>query len=216
MVTNNVNGKVYIGMTRDSLRRRRNNHRSRTANGRTPFGRALRKYEPTAFSWDVIDTFQTTVEGKDKERHWISITMSQCPTFGYNLTDGGDGGDTSMCFTDDTRRKMSVATKKSWEQNYEHRRSLVVGEKNPMYGRKHTEASNRLNRLHQPMLGKSENVAHTKSRIAAMMSSPRFLQLAHRKTEAIEKLKCGVLPHDVASYYDVDIKTVYRWKRNIK
>lgn len=87
--TNKINGKVYIGQTRETLLARKSGHLKRAKSGyKTHFYNAIRKYGEDSFDWDIICT------AYDKE------TLNELETFfiekydsinsGYNMVDSGD------------------------------------------------------------------------------------------------------------------------------
>ena len=90
--TNKVNGKVYIGQTKKTLRTRMKEHFAQ-ANKDTArkgyFQRALKRYGENGFSWDVIDTADSAEELNEKEEDWI-IHYGSYGDNGYNLTPGGN------------------------------------------------------------------------------------------------------------------------------
>lgn len=96
LVTNLVNGKVYVGKTEKGLQKRWSKH---VENCRKGVGfrlyTAMRKYDPSSFSIEVVDIAKSGKEMNDLERIWIFLMCSRDPKYGYNMTDGGDGGDTS-------------------------------------------------------------------------------------------------------------------------
>lgn len=88
MVTNKINGKKYIGQTKNSLPQRKHRHHSDARNHRTTmyFHNALRKYGEKAFEWNVL--WEHTTYNKsllsDMEKYYIKELSPE-----YNLTDGG-------------------------------------------------------------------------------------------------------------------------------
>ncbi len=105
--TNLVNGKMYIGKSKN-FDERKKSHRRDTKNGdQVYFHRALRKYGTENFDWQVIDQAETDQELDDKEKYWVQFYKSFDPQFGYNLTKGGDGGSPN----EETRRKIGTANK---------------------------------------------------------------------------------------------------------
>lgn len=112
-ITNNVNGKFYIGKTqRSSLVRRWKEHQRKALdeNYRHPLYDGIRHHGLENFSIEVWE--ECNIELLDeREKFWIAKLSPV-----YNLTTGGDGGDT---FTrkpehmkEETRKKISVAMKK--------------------------------------------------------------------------------------------------------
>lgn len=107
--TNKTNGKVYIGITKTSLRRRISAHLS---SSRTrPFARALAKYGVDGFAWEVVATCATTKELYATECRLIAELNCRAETgWGYNRTAGG-AGKNGMVVTEETKRKISLAGK---------------------------------------------------------------------------------------------------------
>jgi group I intron endonuclease len=90
-VTNNINQKLYVGKTELTLVQRKAGHYQRAAAGsETNFHRALRLYNKTDFTWEVLCECSSEEELDSMERFFIE----QYDTFrtGYNMTAGGDGG----------------------------------------------------------------------------------------------------------------------------
>lgn len=93
-VTNQVNGKVYIGKTtKRNIRIRWREHiQEAERGGKTPFKRALRKYGYDKFVLEPLCEVRTLTELNEEEARFIALYQSQIPEKGYNLTGGGDGG----------------------------------------------------------------------------------------------------------------------------
>lgn len=90
-ITNDVNGKVYIGKTLFSVEKRWKEHLNDSRRERCknrPLYRAMNKYGVEHFHIETIE--QCTDENvSDKEKYWISYYKSYHN--GYNATYGGDG-----------------------------------------------------------------------------------------------------------------------------
>ena len=116
-ITNKVNGKVYIGQTRQTLKQRWSQHCCQDA---CPFlHNAIVKYGRDQFTVEQIDSANTQEEANAKEKYWIEQYGSANEEKGYNLALGGAFGN----FNDATRQKMSESHK---------------GEKNGFYGKHHS------------------------------------------------------------------------------
>lgn len=94
-VTNNINGKVYIGQTRLGPRFRWKQHINssmcETSNDyNTHFHIAIRKYGEGAFTLEEIEECDNA-ELDAKEMFWINYYQSFNREHGYNLTLGGGG-----------------------------------------------------------------------------------------------------------------------------
>ena len=82
-ITNNINGKEYVGLTMRTIQERFIEH----CKAESKIGRAIRKYGVENFTVKEIDTADNAEELWRKESHWIREKR----TFetGYNMTDGG-------------------------------------------------------------------------------------------------------------------------------
>ena len=122
-ITNNQNGKVYIGQS-TSIQQRWIAHRNRPFNSNStqynsPLYRAIRKYGLENFSFEVLDECDKD-ELDEKEIYYISLFNSANPEFGYNLTNGGQGTTTSDYY--------SVLTSKDVEEIYSLLRETSLSE----------------------------------------------------------------------------------------
>ena len=95
--TNKINGKNYIGKTINTLEFRKSSHENEAKikgrNGRY-FIKALSKYGNDNFEWEEIDKAESEEELNYLESYWIKFYNSNNPIYGYNLSDGGEGGKT--------------------------------------------------------------------------------------------------------------------------
>ena len=83
------NGKIYIGMTKQSIDRR-----SQNGNGYSTqrlFYNAIKKYGWDNFKHEILDDNLTHNEACIKEQYYISYFKSNIRKYGYNITSGGDG-----------------------------------------------------------------------------------------------------------------------------
>ena len=88
-ITNNINGKIYIGMTYRTIQERWKEHQndcSRKQTENRPLYRAMNKYGIENFSIEIIEK---TDYPEERERYWIERLGSF--KYGYNATLGGDG-----------------------------------------------------------------------------------------------------------------------------
>ena len=91
-ITNNINNKVYIGLTTCSLEYRWSKHliEGRNVNNKKHLYKAMRKYGLENFSIEQIDSTEDFKELGRLEREYIKKYDSQNPIKGYNLTAGGE------------------------------------------------------------------------------------------------------------------------------
>lgn len=133
---NKVNGKTYIGQTKDIARRWRNNGIEYEKS--TYFYSAIQKYGWDGFEHIILLDNLTKTQADDYECYYIDLYHSKYNENGYNLRDGGMGGQ----IADATKQKLSEIAKQrgAWkgELNPRHINPLY-GEQNGMYGKHHTD-----------------------------------------------------------------------------
>lgn len=105
-ITNKINGKIYVGKTKQKLDTRMTQHKYDSKNGSPGLGAAIAKYGWENFTVEVIEVCPVK-QLNEREKFWIAALNSKAPN-GYNLTDGGDG---LVGCTQETRDKMSLAKK---------------------------------------------------------------------------------------------------------
>ena len=88
LIWNKVNGKKYVGQTVQPLKVRFNEHVRKKDN--MLIGKAIRKYGKENFYCGVIKTCESKEELDYWEKFFIAALKSK-KTYGYNLTDGGEG-----------------------------------------------------------------------------------------------------------------------------
>ena len=155
-ITNTVNGKAYIGQTRqDAEKTRIRDHF--TGRGNEGISDDLAKYGKDAFTYEIlhdgiIPEFLDTLE---KE---VIAKFNTVSPHGYNLRAGGGGGSPSLetrrkiseslkgkTFSKETCRKLSEAAQ-GRKLSEETRRKLSeanIGENHPNYGKSHSEETRR-------------------------------------------------------------------------
>lgn len=88
-ITNDINQKIYIGKTENSIEKRFKEHcwdASRERNEKRPLYNAMRKYGVEHFHIELIEE---TNNPEEREVYWIE--KKQSFKNGYNATIGGDG-----------------------------------------------------------------------------------------------------------------------------
>ena len=154
--TNLINGKKYIGITSQPT-----NDRWRNGSGYRGcevFWRAINKYTWDGFSHEVIVSELTELEAKQKEVELIALHKTNCtkyrnPSYGYNMTDGGDGN-TGWVPTEETKQNISKALKGKYtgQNNPNYGNHKLSGPNNPNYGKHMDDAIK--NKIRQSKLGK--------------------------------------------------------------
>lgn len=92
--TNLINGKIYIGQTKNTLNERVDEHwnnRNCKQYKNNYFSNALKKYGLEGFEWEEFDSGESIEELNYLEKYWIKWYRSNNRKYGYNGTDGGYG-----------------------------------------------------------------------------------------------------------------------------
>ena len=122
-------GKSYIGKTKRPLSKRIIDHKSDAKTRcRYCINKTIKKYGFENFDVEILYQGTHMINENSAEQYFIRYYNSKVP-FGYNLTDGGEGGKgnkywLNKSFTNAHKKKISDS---------------IRGSKNPFYGRKHSE-----------------------------------------------------------------------------
>jgi group I intron endonuclease len=149
-ITNQINGKSYIGKTSKTLEQRWVWHKRDTKVKKYRniyFYNALSKYGPENFTIKELDCTENEQQANWLESWYIAITWSYKPEIGYNSTMGGDGVIPNL----ETRQKIRESLQGKKHPMFGH-----TGDKNPFYGKTHTEESK-----HQMSLSHMGNKSRT-------------------------------------------------------
>jgi group I intron endonuclease len=116
-ITNTINNKIYIGQVYNKTIYDRFARHIKEASPTHPIllDRAIYKYGGNNFIIEQIDEATTLSELNEKEKYWIKYYNSTNRNIGYNLTPGGNGGNTYLNKTEDElkqiKEKISKANK---------------------------------------------------------------------------------------------------------
>src|ERR1035437_1298824 len=92
LITNLVNGKVYVGQTRQPIEYRFTQHRSNARNGSNyALSKAIRKYGEESFTIQELSSHESDEELSLAEIASFYIYKTSNQRYCYNLTYGGDG-----------------------------------------------------------------------------------------------------------------------------
>lgn len=122
LITNTVNGKLYVGQTTSTVLKRWRAHQTAAKNAKTQtlFMRAIKKYGPENFSVATLESCSDDILDQ-REVYWIKELATI--EHGYNLTEGGRGGRRKNPVSQETKEKIAKAHKgKSFSE--EHRKNL--------------------------------------------------------------------------------------------
>lgn len=93
-ITNNINGKIYIGQTRIPESKRWQQHVWHADNDSDKDSlllcKAIKKYGKESFSREIIEECDNNLLN-EKEIYWINFYNSTNRDIGYNIATGGDG-----------------------------------------------------------------------------------------------------------------------------
>ena len=104
-ITNIVNGKIYIGKTRHTLAQRWNDHKKaarKFINRR--LCNAMNKYGYSKFKMSLVEQCKSLDELNTREKYYIATYHSMNKDIGYNMHEGGSGGNTLINFSPEERR----------------------------------------------------------------------------------------------------------------
>lgn len=150
-------GKVYIGMTRQSLTKRWNNGNGYATN--LYFFRAIKKYGWNNFKHDTLLEGLTQDEAELAEKLFIGYYKANNPIYGYNIENSGNSihkhseatkekirqANTGKRHTEESKAKMS-ASRKGKPFSQEHKEAMSKarqGKPSPMKGKKHSDKTRR-------------------------------------------------------------------------
>ena len=122
--TNNVNNKIYIGQTKNSLKRRAGAKGENYKESRI-FWNAINKYGWENFKGEILIDNLTIEEANEYETYYIKYYNSTDRNIGYNLDYGGNNKTTSL----ESCKLISEKAKERYK----------IKENNPMYGKRHSD-----------------------------------------------------------------------------
>lgn len=118
---NKINNKSYIGKTENINKRQENNGKNYQTCPR--FQSAIVSYGWDNFEHKILFTCDSLEEINQKEKEYIKKYNTLDPNFGYNLAEGGTGGDTQKGKTQEEkekyakeRREETLSRGKDWHQ----------------------------------------------------------------------------------------------------
>lgn len=159
-ITNNVNGKIYIGKTTVDLHRRKINHKcSMNTGSQMAIHRAMRKYGFEKFSWEILFECENVEDLDQAEVDFIFLYDTRNTVVGYNVAIGGGGvgvGELHPWFgchhTDEVKKILS---------------DKKLGCKNPRWGKPGTCLGRRLTKEQKMAVGvlSSQRRASLKTRL---------------------------------------------------
>lgn len=143
-ITNNVNGKIYIGQKKSPVL-----IETYWGSGKL-ITQAIKKYGIENFSREILQWCSCKEELNQQEVYFISIFKSRDSNVGYNLSPGGTSINSGRHFSEEHKRKISEANKgrkaseKTRSKLSEVHKGLQAGEKHPLYGKHHSKETKKL------------------------------------------------------------------------
>lgn len=142
MIKNKINNKVYIGKSVDITHRWKYGHFNKLNKNKHEneyLQRSWNKYKENNFEFSIIEECSEELLN-DKEKFWISHYKSSIPQYGYNGTEGGDGGkltkETKLKISNankeyyslkENKLKLSIRSKRNWEnEDYRMKMSIII------------------------------------------------------------------------------------------
>lgn len=132
--TNAINGKQYVGQANDFDKRENDWNNLKWNYAGQLITNARNKYGTENFTTKILKECDTQEELNHWEQYYIKELNTKYPN-GYNLTDGGDGI-SGYHFSEEVKKKMSEAKKKSpikyWlgkEMSEEHKKNISESKK---------------------------------------------------------------------------------------
>lgn len=129
-ITNVVNSKFYIGKTSKTLQERFQRHCYNHQKQKTHLYNAMRKYGVDKFNIEIIEILEETNSANEREIYWIETLKPH-----YNMTIGGDGGDTSN--SPNFKSAIKLVHQKRKPEDYATYGFL--GKESPMKGKSQTK-----------------------------------------------------------------------------
>lgn len=151
IITNNIDGKRYVGQTVQTIKKRFSRHCWESTKNTMPVDIAIKKYGKESFSIEMVSKCNSQEELNSEELK-IAAQLNTFVPYGYNLKAGNGKG--SLCeeiknkisssnlgkkCTEESKRKMSESHRNKYPSPITRAKlsEACRGEKNPFYGKKH-------------------------------------------------------------------------------
>lgn len=198
-ITNNANGKIYIGQS-ENIERRWRAHINASKRYNYPLYVDMRKYGVDNFSFEVLE--ECRVDELDvKEKDYIkklNAYIHKKGSNGYNMTLGGKNNTTGMKFSVESRKKMSLAKQgyvpycngKPRKQEHikklrESFRANYKKENHPMYGKHLSDTTKE--KIRQANLGK-KHTEETRKRMSESRKGSRNANYGKKWTDEQKRM----------------------------
>lgn len=105
-ITNKLNGKIYIGQSKDPIARFSHHCRSRLNKRKSRLQISMTKHGIENFELTILEEHDSKEAVKSAEIRLIAEYKTQDPDIGYNMTSGGDG---CHDLSEESKEKMRAA-----------------------------------------------------------------------------------------------------------
>jgi group I intron endonuclease len=209
-ITNTITNKIYVGQTSLSVEDRFAQH---LKNAKRKVNRRLydsiNYHGVDNFVIEVIEDKVALSDVDDRERYWIKTLNTVMPN-GYNMTDGGGGGNTLRCWSEEERRVLykKQGDSRRGERPQEWRDSLstaaILRESN-----KTEQEKDRINKKISTTLLKR----YDSGEIVAVMPTPKYGKDNWNYVEVDMNEACNLIKlqwtlKDIASKYKIKPSTL--------
>ena len=120
-ITNTINGKSYIGITKMTIQARWDIHLSNSRKPKYPLHFAIAKYGAEYFTVTLVDESEDRKYISELEEPTIQRLNTHISTMGYNVAKGGYGGDLGA---EATAKRIETINNYSPERKAEHKERL--------------------------------------------------------------------------------------------
>lgn len=184
-ITNRINGKAYIGFTKNTLEWRWLRHRTGACPGAILFA-AVKKYGKAAFSVEEIGQAPNRTAAATIERALI-VTHGTFIPHGYNMTPGGEGNDAPRSERTKERMRQARARLKAlgWEVSAEARARQAA----KIRGRKRPQSATNAQRAKMIGQKRSDEMRAKMREIAARRSPEQIAKAGKASGEARRRNK---------------------------
>lgn len=189
LITNLLNGKVYVGKTTFTPEIRWREHIEWSKTQRVYLSHAIKKYGLENFTVSTLavvhrDSTKELRQALDElEKLWIVCFRSSDSNFGYNMTFGGEGGRP----TEAVKKKIAAARKgQKWtsEQRRKHAETWAKREPHPNKGKKQDPtrlARMNATRLSKPVSAETRAKLSTAGKNQVQSAATRRMRSLHMK-----------------------------------
>lgn len=149
LITNNINGKRYVGLS-NNVRRRFLEHRTpkNLKSKTTVLARAFRKHGIENFSFILLEAVKNITELADKEQEWIKTLNPE-----YNMNEGGLGNK-GFTLSEEAKAVLRNHGKIQWNNKTDEEKRKIVKNnlKGPSFG--HAVLPDTIEKLRASNIGK--------------------------------------------------------------